>query len=134
MTYAIFIGIVLLSIIVGFYRSNGAWLTFFGLTALWGVVAVIDDATSPESIAQRKADAAQQIAQRRANETPHVVREADGCKVYAFLSGDRYHYFTRCPDSRTTTDRSWDECHSEMVGKVSTRKCVTKSESIEVTR
>ena len=39
--------------------------------------------------------------------TPHVVREADGCKVYAFKSVGRYHYFTRCPDSTTTTESSY---------------------------
>mgnify|MGYP001600275044 CR=1 FL=1 len=48
-----------------------------------------------------------ETAAREAREsTPHVVREADGCKVYAFKSGDRYHYFTRCPDSATTTESS----------------------------
>lgn len=38
---------------------------------------------------------------------PHVVLEADGCKVYAFKSEGRYHYFTRCPDSATTTESSY---------------------------
>ena len=36
------------------------------------------------------------IAERERQEaTPHVVREADGCKVYAFKAQERYHYFTR---------------------------------------
>lgn len=70
-------------------------------------------------------------AQDRANETPHVIREADGCKVYAFLGGDGlYHYFTRCPDSKTTTESSYQECHTN--GK--TQSCNTLTENIEVTR
>lgn len=44
-------------------------------------------------------------AQKRA--TPHVIREADGCKVYAFET-DREHYFTRC-GSTVTTETNWTE-------------------------
>lgn len=65
----------------------------------------------------------------RRESIPHVIREADGCKVYAFLAAERYHYFTRCPNERTTTDSSWEECRQS--GKV--RSCTTKTEQIEVT-
>jgi hypothetical protein len=34
-----------------------------------------------------KHDMEQRQAQERADSTPHVIREADGCKVYAFRSG-----------------------------------------------
>jgi len=37
-----------------------------------------------------------------ADAVPRVVREVDGCKVYAFKSTN-WHYFTRCP-VETTTD------------------------------
>ncbi|MEX3764494.1 hypothetical protein [Paraburkholderia phenoliruptrix] len=59
-------------------------------------------------------------ARERADATPHVIREADGCKVYAFKSGD-WHYFTRC-GSTVTTERNW----SERQGK----QTVHKSETI----
>ena len=72
----------------------------------------------------------QQMKRERREQTPHVIREADGCKVYAFKSGDRYHYFTRCPDSRTTTESSWEACSQS--GK--NRTCKTETESIEVTK
>lgn len=65
----------------------------------------------------------------RKEATPHVVRETDGCKVYAFKSGGRDHYFTRCPESRTTTTSTWDECH----GTVKMRTCNPAQESIEAT-
>lgn len=39
---------------------------------------------------------------------PHVIREADGCKVYAFKSSGSLHYFTRCP-ANTTTERTYTE-------------------------
>ena len=59
------------------------------------------------------------IAERERREsTPHVVREADGCKVYAFKAQERYHYFTRC-GSTTTTSSSWESCNTS--GKV--RSC-----------
>ncbi len=77
---------------------------------------------------QRKKQEADEL--QRSRQTPHVIREADGCKVYAFESGGRFHYFTRCPESRTTTESTWEECR--MVGKVQT--CDQKSETIEVTR
>ena len=68
------------------------------------------------------------IAERERREsTPHVVREADGCRVYAFKhGGDRYHYFTRC-GSTTTTSSSWESCNTS--GKA--RSCKLEHEEIE---
>lgn len=96
--------------------------SFFCGSAAW-------NESKPERIAAHAAEKAAQEALRKANETPHVIREADGCKVYAFLSGDRYHYFTRCKD-QTTTDTSWEECRQS--GK--SRICETKTESVTVTK
>ncbi|MBU9378737.1 hypothetical protein [Burkholderia gladioli] len=48
-------------------------------------------------------------AQAAADATPHVIREADGCKVYAFRADSNWHYFTRCPDGTVTTERNWTE-------------------------
>jgi hypothetical protein len=45
-------------------------------------------------------------AREAAERTPHVIREADGCKVYAFKAGDATHFFTRCGD-KVTTDRNY---------------------------
>lgn len=49
--------------------------------------------------------------QRRADEkreaTPHVIREADGCKVYAFRVDRTDHFFTSCPNAKVTTDRNY---------------------------
>lgn len=92
-------------------------------TVIWGMVSCENSEWMQE---KKRADADRE----RAEQTPHVIRDADGCKVYAFKSGDRYHYFTRCPDSRTTTESSWDECHQS--GK--TRTCKTQTETIEVTK
>ncbi len=74
-----------------------------------------------------KNEQAARAEQERLEQIPHVIREADGCKVYAFKSGERYHYFTRCHGSKTTTDSPWEDC--EGVGKQ--RKCKTKIETIE---
>jgi hypothetical protein len=57
--------------------------------------------------AQSAISLAGEIAKVQAEQTPHVIREADGCKVYAFKAGDSTHYFTRCPNATVTTDRSY---------------------------
>lgn len=82
-----------------------------------------------EVIAERKEVAAAREAAERREATPHVVREADGCKVYAFKSGERYHYFTRCKEM-VTTDSSWEECTSS--GKQ--RHCKIMNESITTSK
>lgn len=64
-------------------------------------------------------------AQERANATPHVIREADGCKVYAFKSGGDYHYFTRCGDT-VTTDRSYAQSCGKGCTRHKTETIVTK--------
>lgn len=74
-------------------------------------------------IAENQAKRAAEAAQEAANRIPHVIREADGCKVYAFESGGRFHYFTRCPDSHTTTESSWQARQGKTY--------VTKTETIE---
>lgn len=74
-----------------------------------------------------KRDERERAEKERREQTPHVIREADGCKVYAFKSGDRYHYFTRCKNSKTSTESSWEECRQS--GK--TRTCETKTETID---
>ena len=68
------------------------------------------------------------IAERERREsTPHVVREADGCKVYAFKAQERYHYFTR-RGSTTTTSSGRESCDTS--GKA--RSCRREHEEIEV--
>lgn len=72
----------------------------------------------------KRQDAARE-AQERADETPHVIREADGCKVYAFKSGDNWHYFTRCSDGSVTTERNWTESHQQGKQTVTEHKSET---------
>lgn len=83
----------------------------------WGMVSCVQSDWNQK----REREAA---AQRRAEETPHVIREFDGCKVYTFKAGERWHYFTRCPGSPTKTDSTYEVRH----GKTTS----TESESIEV--
>jgi len=98
---------------------------FLALVAVFGLVVFgINSCQSSDWYKQQEKD---RIARERAEQTPHVVREADGCKVYAFKSGDRYHYFTRCPENRTATESSY----TVQCGKNCTR---TETETIEVTK
>lgn len=75
-----------------------------------------------DSPAEAAVKDARKATERLARETPHVVREADGCKVYAFERHGRDHYFTRCP-ATTDTETNW----KESCGKNCTRH---KSENI----
>lgn len=86
------------------------------------------DNNKPETIAAKAAEERAKVEERRRQETPHVVREADGCKVYAFKSGDRWHYFTRCPNAVTVTDTAYEHC----TGSGKTRSCKELHDSIEV--
>ena len=84
------------------------FMMFFGL----GVATVIYNSdTLEENKKQREAE------QEKAK-IPHVTREADGCKVYAFDANNSTHYFTRCPDSTTVTERNY----STSCGKTSCSK------------
>jgi hypothetical protein len=91
-------------------------LGIFGLI-VFGIKSCNDSEWYQEG--QRK-----QAAQDAADKQPRVIREVDGCKVYAFKS-DQWHYFTRCP-ATTTTDRTYKDCHQS--GKQTI--CETKTEQI----
>jgi len=54
-------------------------------------------------------NAIRQHAQDVADAKPHVIREADDCKVYAFKSDGQFHFFTKCGDGTVTTERNWEE-------------------------
>lgn len=66
-----------------------------------------------------------QEAQDRADATPHVIREADGCKVYAFKNGGYWHYFTRCGDT-VTTERTYTKSCGKNCTKAETETIVTE--------
>ena len=95
-----------------------------------GVVVGIPTCTyrscfSDEALADKAAKQAAQVAQEAADAVPRVIREIDGCKVYAFKSQDKWHYFTRCP-AATTTDRTYEQCHKSGKNTV----CENKTEQI----
>lgn len=74
--------------------------------------------------AERQYEAAQEAEAKKRRETPRVIREADGCKVYQFEAGGHTRYFTRCPGSQVNTH--WQR--TESCGKGCSR---TISESID---
>ncbi|WP_157654163.1 hypothetical protein [Burkholderia ubonensis] len=96
-------------------------LVALGMTtlAILGVAKCTNSDWYQESERRRKAD-------ERAAATPHVIREADNCKVYAWKDNGgtgTTHYFTKCPNATVTTDRQYEvKC-----GKTCTR---TETESV----
>ena len=105
--------------VVSLYCHLSSWPDREGMLSWAIVVCVIWSfwhwRDTPEESAAKTALAA---AQRKARETPHIIRKADGCNVYAFESGGRDHFFTRCPAS-TDTETTWSEscgkgCRREM--------------------
>lgn len=89
-----------------------------------GLFVLAYNQAQPEAAAKRAESEAQRAAEKRARLQPRVIREVDGCKVYAFEAEDRWKYFTRCPNSSTTTESDWIERHGK------TSRVVT--ENIEV--
>lgn len=71
-----------------------------------------DNCTDAARAEARQAEAVAH-AQAVADATPHVIRQADGCKVYAFKVGGTFHYFTRCGADTVTTDRNYTTTHRE---------------------
>lgn len=84
-------------------------------------------AKAAEEAAEEAAENAAKHAKRVAEETPHVIREADGCKVYAFKAADRWHYFTRCPGEKVVTSGAYEHC----TGSGKSRSCKELHEDIE---
>ncbi|MBU9293056.1 hypothetical protein KTD18_16025 [Burkholderia multivorans] len=82
-----------------------AWLVAIGVVGGCTYDAIFSE--------RAKQELARNQAQERADATPHVIREADGCKVYAFEADGRWHYFTRCGDGTVTTERNWTERHGK---------------------
>ena len=83
----------------------------------------------PETRAQSELEEKRCIEKIEKDKIPHVIREVDGCKVYAFSNGSKWHYFTRCENSKTVTDTAQEDCR--LVGKVNT--CKEYFTSIETT-
>ena len=89
----------------------------FGLIIIGGYSCVNSD----WYIAHEKSQTSSALARA----TPHVVREADGCKVYAFERDGKDHYFTRCGEIVTT-----ERTYSEACGK----GCVKQLQEVIVTK
>lgn len=105
-------------------------LETIGRFALLGIAVFIPTCTykscfSDEAAAERAAEKAKVQAQYAADQQPRVIREVDGCKVFAFKEGSHWHFFTRCP-ATTTTDRTYESCRQS--GKQ--RVCENKTEQI----
>lgn len=100
MTAALYIGVALaFTIAAAVFLTNGK-------VFLAGVFAVLTLAILVAGSSVGALGQGGNILQGAADLQPRVIREVDGCKVYAFKSSaeGRWHYFTRCPGERTTTD------------------------------
>ncbi|MDW3683928.1 hypothetical protein RA280_19700 [Cupriavidus sp. CV2] len=93
--------------------------------ALFALVLVI---VSIERSDWMKEERAAEVAQRRADAKPRLVSDgADGCKVYAFKPGERWLYFTSCPQRLTSTTNEW----TVTTGAGKTSRTHTESLSID---
>ena len=120
----IMLGIVLAGLLYWAYVEEFLPTLIFLLVVLGGVVSC--NQSEWYQSGQREADARHE-AQEKVEATPHVIREADGCKVYAFKSGGLYHYFTRCPEGTTTEGH-----HQETTGSGKNARTKDVSETITV--
>lgn len=76
---------------------------FLGAILIIGmlIIGIVQSSDDRAAIAKKRAD---ELEQRK---IPHVIREADGCKVYSFYANNSDHYFTRCENSTTSTERNY---------------------------
>lgn len=70
----------------------------------------------------------EQIAAEKALRQPHLYKKApNGCEVYRFkVAGERFSYYTVCPNAKTSTETTWKTCTS---GKQ--KSCTEHSEQIQ---
>ena len=66
--------------------------------------------TSSESYQKSKAEDA---AAWEASHKPRITQHIDGCDVWAFYSNGNWHYLTKCPDGKVTTDTTIEERHGK---------------------
>lgn len=117
--WSIFLG----GLLVAWVLANGtewdwAALLVFLATVIFGV-------KSCSGSEWNKQAEAQYAARQAADAQPRVIREVDGCKVYTFKAGDRWHYFTRCP-AQVTTESSWTEYCGKGCTSTKTETIVTQ--------
>lgn len=107
-------------------RAGGLGVAGIALAVSTGIVSCENSGWNQEmKRAQRERE--------KADAQPRVVREVDGCKVYAFKStpsATHWTYFTRCPDSKTSTESS----HDRTVRSGKTTRTVTDTETVEVSK
>lgn len=122
MIWTIIICLSLVGIILWACYEGTLFETLITLFILGAVVSCNQSNWWEESERQRVVE---QAAKDRADATPRVIREADGCKVYTFKAGEHWHYFTRCATSTTT------ESHrTETTGSGKNRKSTDVAETI----
>ena len=81
--------------------STVGFLVFFVVMAIWSWESPEDKAAKVQQEELKR----QEHEQERA---PVKYSEADGCTVYKFKPEDRWLYFTRCADSHTSTENSYE--------------------------
>ena len=120
MTYiAIILFCTILLMLGGFLQKE--WICTIAI--IIGIITGVTSCNQSEWNQQSNREA----AQREAKEAqPHVIREADGCKVYAFKSGERWHYFTKC-GSNTTTESSYNVSCGKNCSKTEVETIVTEN-------
>lgn len=98
------------------------------MLALWIVLggSLITSCATSEWYKKQEQEKAQKRHEQAVRErTPRLVSEAaDGCKVFTFKT-DRWYYYTRCPNSVTTTNTTYTtscgkNCRKEHVNSITT--------------
>lgn len=111
---------------------------FMTLGIVFSLVAIVSTVVSyyislPETKERYENNMRERKEQIEKDKNPHVIREADGCKVYQFLGDNsKWYYFTRCENSSTVTSSPHTEC--QLVGKVNTCKDVSTNIETSTTK
>lgn len=120
MTYVLIIIVCLLLMVIGSFLQNG-WLATIAF-----LIILVTLVTSCEQSEWHQASEKERHNQAALEAQPHVIREVDGCKVYTFKSGDRYHYFTKCGNI-TTTESSYSVSCGKNCSRTEVETIVTEN-------
>lgn len=124
------IGLFILWIVGPFWNDFFEACRLIAMLVMWVVLAgaLITSCSEAEWYKKQQKEEAQRRHEEAVRErTPRLVSEAaDGCKVFTFKT-DRWYYYTRCPNSTTTTNTTYTtscgkNCRKEHVNTITTEE------------
>lgn len=92
--------IIILICVLLLFISDALQYEWIGYIATCLAIGTLATSCAQSDWFERKEKKRKELEVKEAQ--PHIIREADGCKVYTFKANGRWHYFTKCGKDVTT--------------------------------